>query len=210
MKAENTEVKSAAAQSEKERRRFGLVYSIIVPLLKLFIPVRCKGKENLPEGPAVFCSNHTHLLDPVIAAAAFGKRFIHFVAKLELRSVPVIGKVLEVCGVCFVNRGTADIGAMRSMMRYLKRGEQVFIFPEGTRTHSDGSVDAKTGAVRIASKLKAPIVPVYIPREKRVFRGLEVVVGEPYMVEGHNHEEYEALADGVMERIMELREGESA
>ena len=102
MKAENTEVKSAAAQSEKERRRFGLVYSIIVPLLKLFIPVRCKGKENLPEGPAVFCANHTHLLDPVIAAAAFGKRFIHFVAKLELRSVPVIGKVLEACAVCFV------------------------------------------------------------------------------------------------------------
>ena len=95
-------------------------------------------------------------------------------------------------------------------MRYLKRGDKIFMFPEGTRTGEDNMVDAKTGAVRLASKMDAPIVPVYIPRRKKLFSRVQLLIGEPYSVEGHNHNEYEQLADGIMERIYELRDGESA
>ncbi len=194
-----------------EKRWFNLIYSIVIPIVKLIYPVRCKGTENIPEGPAVVCGNHSNLVDPLLAAAAFGKKtFIHFIAKIELRRVPVIGWVLGKCGVCFVNRGESDIGAMRSMMRYLKRGDKIFIFPEGTRAGEDNMVDAKTGAVRLASKLNVPIVPVYIPRRKKLFSRIHMSVGKPYNVEGHNHNEYEALAGDIMEHIYELRDGESA
>ena len=119
----------------------------------------CLLYTSIPEGPAVVCGNHSNLVDPLLAAAAFGKRtFMHFIAKVELSTVPVIGWVLRKCGVCFVNRGESDIGAMRSMMRYLKRGDKIFIFPEGTRAGEDNMVDAKTGAVRLASKLQVPDV----------------------------------------------------
>ena len=196
---------------EDEKRWFNLIYSIVIPIVKLIYPIRCKGIENIPEGPAVVCANHSNLVDPLLVAAAFGKKtFMHFIAKLELRGVPLIGWVLEKCGVCFVNRGHGDIGAMRSMMKFLKRGDKIFIFPEGTRVGEDNMVDAKTGAVRLASKMKAPIVPVYIPRRKKLFSRVELIIGSPYSVEGHNHNEYEALSDGIMEHIYELRDGEGA
>ena len=202
---------SNPAPASRERRWFNLIYSVVVPVMRLFYPIRSKGKENIPDGPAVICANHSNLVDPILAATAFGKRnFMHFIAKLELKSVPVIGWLLGKAGVCFVDRGHSDIGAMRSMMRYLKRGEKVFIFPEGTRAGEDNMVEAKTGAVRLASKLKVPIVPVYIPRRKKLFSRVQLLIGKPYTVSGANHDEYEDLADGIMERIYELRDGEGA
>ena len=40
-----------------------------------------------------------------------------------------------------------------------------------------------------------------------MFGKVELLVGKPYKVEGKTHEEYEKLADGIMERIYELRDG---
>ena len=193
---------------DMERRSFGRLYDLLLPIVKAFYPMRCKGLENIPEGPAVVCANHSNYIDPLLVAAVFGKEnYMHFMAKLELRRVPIIGAVLKKCGICFVDRGKSDIDAIRSMMRYLKNGDKVFMFPEGTRAEHDNEVEAKTGAVRIASKMKVPILPVYIPRGKKVFVRVELLIGEPYKVEARTHEEYEREADGIMERIYELRDG---
>lgn len=193
---------------EQEKRSFSRLFDLLLPIVKTLYPLRCRGTENIPEGPAVVCANHSNYIDPLLVAAAFGKEnYMHFMAKLELLHVPVVGAVLKKCGICFVDRGKSDIDAIRNMMRYLKRGEKVFIFPEGTRVGHDNEVEAKTGAVRIASKMKVPILPVYIPRGKKVFGRVELRVGKPYTVEGKTHEEYEKLADDVMERIYELRDG---
>ena len=193
---------------EQERRSFGKVYDLLLPLVKAFYPMRCKGLENIPEGPAVVCANHSNYIDPFLVAVAFGKEnYMHFMAKLELSKVPVLGPVLKKCGICFVDRRKSYINAITSMMKYLKHGEKVFMFPEGTRAGHDNEVEAKTGAVRIAAKMKVPILPVYIPRGKKVFGKVELLVGEPYTVEAKTHEEYEREADGIMERIYELRDG---
>lgn len=155
---------------DMERRSFGRLYDLLLPIVKAFYPMRCKGLENIPEGPAVVCANHSNYIDPLLVAAVFGKEnYMHFMAKLELRRVPIIGAVLKKCGICFVDRGKSDIDAIRSMMRYLKNGDKVFMFPEGTRAEHDNEVEAKTGAVRIASKMKVPILPVYPTRQKGVW-----------------------------------------
>lgn len=207
----NTKQSKSSKTPADEKRWYNFIYALIVPITRFFYPLRFRGRENIPDGPAVVCGNHSNMIDPILVAASFGKQtFMHFMAKQELRSVPVVGWALEKAGVCFVNRGQSDIGAMRSMMKFLRRGEKIFIFPEGTRVDEDNAVDAKTGAVRLASRLHVPIVPVYIPRRKRLFSRVEIIIGEPYSVEGSNHNEYEALADGIMERIYELRDGATA
>ena len=189
----------SGSADEKERRTFDALYSLIIPVVKLLYPMRSSGRENIPDGPALVCANHSNLVDPLLVAAAFGKKnFMHFMAKLELSTVPIIGVILKSCGVYFVDRGRHDIDAIRNTMRFLKRGEKVCMFPEGTRVSEDNSVEAKTGAVRIASKMKVPIVPVYIPRRKKIFAKTEVLIGEPFLVEGKTHEEYAELADVVM------------
>jgi len=65
-------------------------------------------------------------------------------------------------------------------MKFLKSGEKVLLFPEGTR-HKDGEAgDAKTGAAMLAVRTGAPIVPVYVPAKKRWFRRTPVVIGAPF------------------------------
>ena len=70
-------------------------------------------------------------------------------------------------------------------------------------------VDAKTGAVRLASKLSAPSSGVF-PRRKRVFSRMDIIIGDAYYVRGSSHDEYEQLAEEIMEHIYALRDGESA
>ena len=122
---------------------------------------------------------------------------------------PIFGWILKPGGFFGVKRGEADIGAIKTAMKYLKNGELLLIFPEGTR-HQDGDFgDAKTGAAMLATRTGVPIVPIYIPAEKRWFRWNQVVIGEPYqpVIAGKRGtpEEYRAIANEVMARIEALQ-----
>ena len=66
------------------------------------------------------------------------------------------------------------------------------------------AADAKTGAVRMAAKLKVPIVPVYISRNKKFFRKAKLIIGKPIPVPAGTHEEYEAFAGQLMADISEM------
>ena len=122
---------------------------------------------------------------------------------------PIIGWILRHGGIFGVKRGQADVAAVRTAMKYLKDGEKLLMFPEGTR-HLDGEFgDAKTGAAMLAVRTGVPIVPVYLPAEKRWFRFTPVAFGEPYhpKVAGRKGttEEYRAIAEDLMERIEALK-----
>ncbi|MEG1789289.1 MAG: lysophospholipid acyltransferase family protein [Oscillospiraceae bacterium] len=196
---------------EQQQKTYRIIYALVRPLAALIYPIRVIGRENIPEGAAVICANHSNYIDPVLMAFAFGwDKFIHFMAKKELRSVPILGKILEDGGVVFVERGKNDIDAIRASMRILKAGRQVLMFPEGTRVGEDNAVDAKTGSVRIAAKLHAPIVPVYLPRRKYIFGKITITIGKPYYVEASSHEEYLLRSEEVMEKIYALRDGVGA
>lgn len=93
---------------------------------------------------------------------------------------PFIGWVLKHGGIFGVKRGKADVAAIKTAMKYLKDGELLLMFPEGTR-HQDGEFgDAKTGAAMLALRTGVPIVPIYpscgekvVPLEsRRVRRGI--------------------------------------
>lgn len=158
---------------EKERRTFGKLYDLLFPLVKALYPMRCRGLENIPEGPAVVCANHSNYIDPLLVAAAFGKEhYMHFMAKLELERVPIIGTVLKKCGICFVDRDKSDIDAIRSMMKYLKHGEKVFMFPEGTRVGARQRGRGQDGRCQDSGKDEgADTAGVYPAREEGLRQG---------------------------------------
>ena len=113
---------------------YQFIYRVVWPFFSLFHPIRVIGRENIPEGGAVICPNHSDLCDPVMACFAFTNRYqLHPMAKVEVRKVPVLGKLLEWGGVIFVDRGSADVHAIKSAMRILKEGQKLLLFPEGTR-----------------------------------------------------------------------------
>ena len=69
--------------------------------------------------------------------------------------------------------------------------------------------DAKTGAAMLATRTGVPIVPIYMPAEKRWFRWNQVVIGRPYYPEVSGKratpEEYRTIAAEVMARIEALQ-----
>ncbi len=187
---------------------YAFLYYLLWPLFRLLFPLRVEGLERIPEGAAVVCANHSSAVDPILLAYAVGKKNqLHFMAKIELRSIFFIGWLLEKAGIFFVDRSSAsDINAIRAAMKYLKNGEKVMMFPEGTRVSDDDAIAAKTGATRLASRLNVPIVPVYLSRKKRLFHAVDVHIGEAFFVaRTKSHEEAETASDELMGRIYALR-----
>lgn len=180
-------------------------YCIIWPLLKLLYPCEIRGRENICDGAAMVCCNHTSLLDPVFVGSAFGrKRQLFFMAKAELFEIPVVGSLFRSVGAFPVQRGETDIASVRTCIGHLKAGEKVMLFPEGTRVSTDEHIAAKTGAVRISTKLGVPIIPIYLSGNKKMFRRARLVIGSPFYLQKPEGKDYFAGADELMRRIYEL------
>ena len=189
-----------------KERWYDLSYVIFRVIAAIFYPHRFTGQENVPEGPAIICAPHSNALDPILISVSLGIRhYVRHLAKVETESMPFVGWFMKNCGSIFVRRGESDINAFKQCMRALKDGEKLMIFPEGTRVHGDDVVKPKNGAVRLAAKLHVPILPVYITRDKKIFRRMEVIIGEPYYVEAAPHADYDALAQECMDRIWALK-----
>ncbi len=188
--------------NDKIKGWYRFIVAILTPLVHLVYPHRVVGKERLPEGSVMICANHSSYIDPILLAVGFGGRsYIRFMAKKELASVFFVGMLLRKVGAIPVDRGANDIEAVKNSIRTLKSGERLMLFPEGTRADKHGEVAAKPGAIRIASKVKSPILPVYIPRDKRAFRRFDIIVGEPYMAEVGEDRSFEIAAEELMDKI---------
>ena len=193
----------------REYRLYKFFRAVFMAVLTPFYPVRVHGRENMPDGAAIVCGNHSHWSDPILIIFAIGSRFhLHMMAKAELFLKPVLGRFLTAVGMFPVDRGNNDISSARKVIRYLKAGEKVGIFPEGTRVTDEKGGDPRNGAVYFASKLGVPVVPVYVPRSRKLFRKVDVVIGEPYTI-SLNTKDTEALnaeSADLMSRIESLRE----
>lgn len=195
----------------KEDRVYKFLYAVVYPFFLFLYPIKVVGRENIPHGACVVCPNHTRAIDPFFAVFAFGRRHIlRAMAKRELMRIPVLGWLLRHVGVFGVDRGSADIGAVKTALRYLKEGRKLLMFPEGTRVSEGEQVEAKTGAALFATRTGVPIVPVYITAHKRLFRRNLVVIGQPFepKIQGRKGtaEELRAIADELMVRIYALGE----
>lgn len=197
---------------------YQVAYRIVWPFFSLVHPIRVVGRENIPEGGAVICPNHSALCDPVMACFAFTRHNqLHPMSKAEMRKVPVLGKLLEWGGVIFVNRGAADVHAIKSALHILKDGKKLLLFPEGTRIrngvdkHGNPAV-AHTGAAMLAARTGVPLVPMYIPEDKPWFRPTTVVIGKPFMpaYEGRRPttDELDAITGQLMGQVAALKEAE--
>ena len=192
----------------KEQRRFRLIFLLLWPLTKLLYPVHVHHPERVPTGAMVLCAPHSSMIDPVLLMMALGiRRYPRFMAKQELFEKKLLGGILRGMGVFPVDRGKADMQAIRTALGILKNGGILGIFPEGTRIHAEEIGSAHSGAIMLASHTGAPLVPVWLTRDKKPFRRVDVVFGEPYALPKlpGGSESYKPYAEELMERIGELR-----
>lgn len=190
---------------------YAVLYPIIWIFMKLLHPWKAVGVENIPEGAAVICGNHTTLGDPLYVLCGMGsRRQTHVMAKAEVMKWPVIGFLLKKAGIIGVNRGKSDMAAVKECLRVLKKGEKLLMFPEGTRVKDGEDSAAHTGAAMFATRTGTPLVPVYIQTKKRRFRKTAVVFGQPYHPEFEGRkpsaDDYQHIADDLLARIKALGE----
>lgn len=188
---------------------YAIVYSIVFPFFNLFHPCKAIGRERVPEGAVILCPNHTKLSDPLLVAYALTlKHRPQVMAKAELMKVPFLGWLLSKVGVFAVERGKSDVSAIKRAMKCLKSGDKLLLFPEGTRSKDGEMGEGKRGVAMIAVRTGVPILPIYIPAEKKWFRRTPVVFGEPYLPQVESRrgsaEEYEAIAADLIDRIAGL------
>jgi 1-acyl-sn-glycerol-3-phosphate acyltransferase len=138
---------------------------MLIPAMNLWFRWSLEGIENIPsEGPAILAFNHISYLDPFATAYAIDKagRRPRFLAKSELFDDRRIAWILRGTRQIEVKRGTTSAPlALDDALDALAGGEVIVIFPEGTVTkHADlRSRPPKTGAVRLALKSGAPLIP---------------------------------------------------
>ncbi len=164
-----------------------------------------QGLERLtPDQPYLLLSNHSSLLDiPAVCGTFPGS--VRFVAKAELRRVPLFGRAMAEGGILFVDRAdrAGAIAALSGAGALIERGNSLWIAAEGRRTDGDALGPFKKGPFHVALQLGVPIVPTWIQGAAAVIKAgslvsrsgkvVDVVYGEPIATTGLGKADIPAL-----------------
>ena len=192
----------------------GIIYTIARGIFwiyfHLFCFMHCTGREKLNlDAPYIVIANHTSFADPSIAAMLIRRYEVNFLGKIELAKAPVVGKLLMHLHMIPVDRHHSDMEAMRACLRVTKAGGVLGIFPEGTR-HKEGIMEhVESGVALIALRSGVPMIPMYIGGKPRLFRRLDVRVGDPIAMDdlrarGVNRDTCEELLGRITETYRAL------
>jgi 1-acyl-sn-glycerol-3-phosphate acyltransferase len=179
--------------------------------------MKVRGAENEPtreQGTYLVIANHRTWADPIYLCCVLKHGQPHFMAKKELFKIPLLNLLIRALGAYPVNRGGADVGAIKHTIEMLKAGVCVGMFPQGHRYNKvdPRKTPVKTGAAMIALKAGVPVLPVFIKVKNNKHFFLcrkEVIVGKPISIEEMNYDpeapgEYQRVADYLFERVCEL------
>ncbi len=162
--------------------------AIVSGLAQLLFRPSVEGAENIPlSGPVLIAPIHRSNVD--FAFTLFiSPRKVFFMAKDGIFHVPLLGPLLQRLGAFPVKRDSADRESLRLSEEVLRRGQALVLFPEGTRKEGDTIGPLHDGAMFLAARTGAQVVPVGISGSDRAmpvgarlprFSKIHVVVGKP-------------------------------
>ena len=174
-----------------------LVWNVLNPIYRFDI----RGLEKFPKtGGVLICANHINALDPPVVGIT-APRDVHFMAKEELFTAPILKTILPKIYAFPVKRGMSDRDALRKAIAVLKSGNVMGLFPEGTRSKTGELGKGFSGAGFFALKGEAAVVPCAIIGPYKAFKRVKVVYGEP--IDMQPYRERKASADEVTQVIMD-------
>jgi len=180
--------------------------------------LRIEGWEHLiEEGPVLVVANHESYLDPPLLESLYHDEMYVLARKSLFRGFTnwLYRRWLAIP----VDQNRPDMASLKIIIRLLREGNRVLVFPEGSRT-TDGSIgDAQPGIGLIAVKSGAPIQPLRIsgardalPRgsARLRFARITIRIGPAIRLtpeeirDAHSKDGYKRLAERMMRAVLEL------
>ncbi|MBN2612066.1 MAG: AMP-binding protein [Bacteroidales bacterium] len=179
--------------------------------LKVYFRIRAEGLSNLPEGPCIIAPNHQSFFDGFFLNAIFKNKLMkktYFYAKEKHFKAAWLKSFAKLHNIIIMDLNKDLKESIQKLAAVLKKGKNVIIFPEGTRT-IDGTLGQfkKTFAI-LSQELNIPVVPVVINGSYRAlpsgswfpkpFSKITIKVLQPVYPDNHT---YESLTNVVFSHI---------
>lgn len=187
---------------------YGFLKKVVNGFVQIVYPYKLIGKEKVKDGACVLVGNHYRIWD-IVHMACTTKEKVHFITKKELYKSKFLAHLCDIVEAIPVSRDGQDAKAIMTALRYLKKGEKISMFPEGTRnkTKDVELLPLKGGAALFAIKAKVPVYPVMCLRKTRLFIRTKIVVGDPIDFSDFydikmTAEDYEKAEERICERML--------
>jgi 1-acyl-sn-glycerol-3-phosphate acyltransferase len=145
-------------------------------IFRLWCRLSVSGREHIPSGPFIICSNHQSHVDSVALMAATGRAFVGF-GLLAAQDYFFERPLTRRLAAPFLNLiPVARHGDARALQRTMalcrafvdERQGCLIIYPEGGRSRDGRLRPFKRGAAVFAAELRLPIVPAYVDGSRAV------------------------------------------
>jgi len=180
--------------------------------------LRMIGREHLiTEGPVLVASNHQSYLDPPLIGNLYNTEMVFLARKSLFRGF--FKWLYRQWNAIPVDQEKPDMSSLKTIIRKLRDGHRVLVFPEGARSEDGALGPAAPGIGLIAAKSGALIQPVRIrgayealPRgsARLRFSRITVTIGPAIhltkedLKAASGKDGYAALANRIMDAVARL------
>lgn len=192
-----------------------IIYYSLAWAVRLLYPLKIIGKENLPKGGYVLAPSHIKAIDALYVILARGyKPKMLIMAKEELfKKSGLLNFIWNAFGAFPVERGAGNHSLLDEVTQEVKKGRDLLIFPEGTRSKDGQLMRVKSGAFVVAQSAGAPIVPCrmfYSAGKVKLFCPIYVAFGKPLtmqelgLADGHSPKELRCAKEQYVNALQAL------
>lgn len=171
---------------------YWLVTSTIKGLTQVLCRIDAAELERIPEkGPLIVVANHINFLDAPVVYTQLLPRPVTGFAKAETWDSAAGRFLFDLWKAIPLQRGEADVTAIRQAITALNNGYILAVAPEGTRSGDGRMQHGKPGVVMLALRTGAPLLPIayygaedYRQHFSRLRRApFNIRVGRPFFLE---------------------------
>jgi long-chain acyl-CoA synthetase len=177
--------------------------------------LKSDGVQHIPEGPCIITPNHQSFLDGLYILAALKMKTLknsYFYAKKKHVNNPFLKFLANTNNVIVMDVNKDLKESIQKLAEVLKKGKNIIIFPEGTRTKTGRMGEFKKTFAILSKELNIPVVPVAINGAYRAmpgrsifpvpFRRISVSFSQPVYPKGYSSDELATLVQSKVHKMV--------
>jgi len=147
---------------------YGFILFIVWVIFKTLYRLKVYKSKKIPKGSAIIASNHLSYYDPIAIAASFPEE-VYYLAKKSLFKKFFLGSLITKLNALPISQNIPNIYSIKTIIKILKKGKKVILFPEGKRS-KDGEIQKiMPGIGYLVYLSKCLIIPTYIHGTQKIW-----------------------------------------